>query len=207
MNRQPARKITNHGREIVTGGFSSIKNNCSIRWEAQNERDFLYHLEFDPEVIRYASQPLKLHYNLDGTMLTHYPDFAVERRNGRIDYYEVKPFDKTAELSFQDKTKAIRERLNKMGHQYYVVTDREIKIEPRLSNLKILYRYLATKHSLADQQAVMNCLVQPMKLNDLKYEIEILGLSISVCYWLMATGKIKFDLNEPITLRMTVYRA
>ena len=58
MDRKPARKITNHGREMVTGGFASYKNKRIVKWESQIERDFLYLLEFDDSVVSYYSQAI-----------------------------------------------------------------------------------------------------------------------------------------------------
>lgn len=207
MDMKPARKITNHGREIVTGGFASKKNKTIVKWESQLERDFLYHLEFDDTVLSYRSQALKLSFHHDGKMRYHYPDIEVTRNDHRIDYYEVKPFDKTDTEEFQNKSKAITTRLAQLGYRYYVVTDRDIRVEPRLSNLKILHRYIDVDINQQIETTILEILEKNMYLYELNHLIGNNGLYLSVCYALMAKGKIKFDINSPISLDMKISRA
>ncbi|MGQ4648881.1 hypothetical protein [Lyngbya aestuarii] len=57
-----ARKITNAGNRKVIGKFPSLKMNAVIWWESQLERDYIYLLEIDPEVLSYGEQPLTISY-------------------------------------------------------------------------------------------------------------------------------------------------
>lgn len=204
MHTKPIRKITNHGREIVTGGFASKKNKAIVRWESQLERDFLYHLEFDDTVQSYRSQSLKLSYHYDGKMRHHYPDIEVTRADHRIDYYEVKPFEKTDNDEFQSKYKAITTRLEQLGHRYWIVTEEYIRVEPILSNLKILYRYIDVDIALQVEKTILDFVEDNMYLYELNHLIVNTGFNLSECYALMARGKIKFDLESPINLDMKI---
>ena len=46
-----ARKITNRGTKKIIGKFPSLKMNTAIWWESQLERDYIYLLEIDPDVL------------------------------------------------------------------------------------------------------------------------------------------------------------
>ncbi|MCC5796352.1 MAG: hypothetical protein JJU48_03390 [Methylophaga sp.] len=206
MDRKLARKITNHGREMVTGGFASKKNKMIVKWESQIEQDFLFHLEFDDSVLSYRSQAYRLDYNFEGKVTHHFPDIQVTRANGQIDYYEIKPLDKTTSDKFKSRTKAIAERMASLGHGYAVVTDADIRIQPRLENLKILYRYIDVEISVDDEATIMDLIAFSMPINEFASLLDIAGFDLSVCYALMARGKISFDINTPIDMQMMISR-
>ena len=70
------RRITNGGRKVI-GKFPSIKNGRMVWWESQIERDYLYLLEIDPDVVSYEEQPLKIRYYLDGEPHLYTPIFGL----------------------------------------------------------------------------------------------------------------------------------
>lgn len=53
---------------------------AGIWYESLSERDYMYLLEIDPDVLSYSSQPLKIIYTLDNRQRRYTPDFLVERR-------------------------------------------------------------------------------------------------------------------------------
>lgn len=65
-----ARKITNAGNRKVIGKFPSLKMNAVISWESQLERDYIYLLEIDPEVLSYGEQPFTISYTDNMCKLT-----------------------------------------------------------------------------------------------------------------------------------------
>jgi hypothetical protein len=73
------RKITNAGSKKVIGKFPSIKMDAIIWWESQIERDYIYLLEIDPDVISYVGQPFKIFYTDLGKSRSYTPDFLVKR--------------------------------------------------------------------------------------------------------------------------------
>ncbi len=60
------RTISNAGSNKVIGKFPSVKMNEVQSWESQIERDYIYLLEIDTDVISYKSQPFCLNYILEG---------------------------------------------------------------------------------------------------------------------------------------------
>jgi len=61
----PVRKITNTGTKKNIGRFFSWKMRDGIWYESLLERDYMYLLEIDPDVLSYCSQPLKITYRLE----------------------------------------------------------------------------------------------------------------------------------------------
>lgn len=207
MDRTPARKITNHGREIVTGGFASKKTGAIIPWESQIERDFLFHLEFDHSVLSYRSQAIKIEFNFQGKVTSHFPDIQVVRPNNQIDYYEVKPAHVTESSEFQEKTKIITEHLARQGHGYSVVTDKDIRVEPKFGNLKLLYRYLNVEISPDDEKTILDLLNKQMPIHAFSDLLDDHDFDLADCYALMAREKIDFDINDIIHPFMLIARS
>src|SRR5437588_206487 len=88
-----ARNISNKGSRKIIGKFPSLLMGLVVKWESKLERDFIYLLEFDSDVISYREQPIRIIYFLDGKSCRYTPDFLVVRKNKR-QIIEVKPKDK-----------------------------------------------------------------------------------------------------------------
>lgn len=80
----------------LSGNFVSKKNeNRLIQFESSLERDYVYLLEFDPEVYCYLEQPLKIKYvSPQNKRKTYVPDFLVRYRDPLIkdELIEIKFF-------------------------------------------------------------------------------------------------------------------
>ena len=136
----PARKITNTGTKKNIGRFFSVKMHSGVWYESLTERDYMYLLEIDPDVLSYSSQPLKIAYKEDGKRRKYTPDFFVERSQKK-QVVEIKPIT----LIDSDKNKRFFQCITYIcqskGWEFLVITDEMIRREPFLSNIKLLYRY------------------------------------------------------------------
>lgn len=137
------RKISNKGTKKVIGKFSSLKMGQVIWWESQIERDYIYLLEFDPDVVSYEEQPLRIEYYLDGKKHRYTPDFLVRKADKRI-IVEVK----REEEALKEKNQCIFRIVSYMcacnGYEFIVVTNTMIRLQPRLDNIKLLTKYQRT---------------------------------------------------------------
>jgi hypothetical protein len=149
----PARKITNRGSKKNIGKFFSFKMQSLIWYESLNERDYMYLLEIDPDVVSYRSQPLKISYTLNHQLRQYTPDFLVERRS-REQIVEIKPEKRLNQEYNLQLFQAITKLGQSQGWEFVVITDKMIKKEPLLSNLKLLYRYAQIRLTL---QNLMVC--------------------------------------------------
>ena len=199
-----ARSIHKIGRKRVIGSFMSAKMAAPVEWESQIERDFYYYLEFDDDVQAYAAQPIRYRYTLNHKYHYHYPDVEIYRYStNQQKFVEIKPHHVTQKIEFQEKTAAIEAQMLIDGHDYSVVTDAQIRVEPTLSNLKLLYRYILHEYDYLNLQLLISHLrnvgTTMLTLDELKNEAEQFSLALIDCYSLIANKKFSFNTQEPLT--------
>lgn len=134
------RKPKNSGTLKNIGKFPSLKNKKIVWFESLLERDFIYLIEFDKQIIRYEEQPFKIKYKLNQKSHSYTPDFLIERQNKK-QIIEVKPQIKTEKEEFIVFSSSMKKLLASEGYEYLVVTDSTIRLQPKLSNIKLLWYY------------------------------------------------------------------
>lgn len=135
----PVRKVSNRGGNII-GSFPSIKMGRMVAFESLLERDYLYLLDYDPDVERFEEQPLTIEYCHDGKMLHYTPDFRlVERGCDVLVECKLDKFSNTDEN--RRKFAAARDWCTQHSWEFRVVTDRQIRAGFCLQNVKLLTRY------------------------------------------------------------------
>lgn len=113
---------------------------AGIWYESLTERDYMYLLEIDSDVLSYSSQPLKIIYTLDNRQRHYTPDFLVERHRQK-QIIEIKP---ARQLNSEKNTKlfqCIDPIIQEKGWEFLVITDEMIRQGSLLNNIKLLYRY------------------------------------------------------------------
>lgn len=196
----PKRKITNTGTTKVIGKLPSLKMNTAIWWESQLERDYIYLLEIDPNVLSYCEQPFTITYTSQRKLKRYTPDFLVTRpQNQQI--VEVKP----EHLAYDDKNLQLFRQIapiaiaNEM--EFVVITERMIRVQPRLNNIKLLYKYAKVSLSLTNY---LDCLeyFRNTKLTSLlnaEQQLRAKGISRSILLRLLWSGFLVTDLMKPIS--------
>jgi TnsA endonuclease N terminal len=196
----PARKITNTGTKKNIGKFASNKNQALIPYESYLERDYLYFLEIDPQVIYYTAQPFKLNYYLDGKSHRYTPDFFVERTNKK-QVVEVKPENKARLPKYLTLFNKVAPIITEFGWEFSVVTDKMIRIQPCLHNIKILYKYSRVQYSL---QHLIRCkdylqVFSPVTIKEAEQSLHKDGISKQILFSLIYSGFIEIELILPIS--------
>jgi hypothetical protein len=115
----------------------------NIWTESILERDLIYRLEYDSNVISYRAQAIRLFFELDGKRRYYTPDLLCERRIGPPQIIEVKPKNKLSPW-FLQLYRIITPICEREGFEFIVYTEFEIRIQPFLSNIKILWKYART---------------------------------------------------------------
>lgn len=196
----PARKINNTGTKKNIGKFVSNKNQALIPYESHLERDYLYFLEIDSQVISYTGQPFKLNYYLDGKLRRYTPDFFVERTNKK-QVVEVKPESKARLLKYLTLFNKVAPIITEFGWEFCVVTDKMIRIQPCLNNIKILYKYSRVQYSLQDLVRCKNYL-QNFSSVTIQEATQVLhkdGISKQILFSLIFSGFLEIELILPIS--------
>lgn len=194
------RKITNTGNKKNIGRFPSLKLKRNVWWESQIERDYIYLLEFDTQVISYAEQPLKVSYRFN-TKIHHYtPDFLKHSCNKK-QIIEVKPKKKLLEIKIIEMLHIVAQLLENEGYEFLVVTDEQIRIQPKLNNIKLLWKY-ARKPLPSWYQAYCEECFQNKNAVSLKEVIDFFStknISKETIFALMYHQVFDTDLMLPIT--------
>jgi hypothetical protein len=199
LERPRARRLTNATPNKVIGRFPSVKMGRAIWWESQIERDYIYLLEIDPDVVAYKEQPFRIKLEMFGSKRSYVPDFLVVRRSGK-QIVEVKPVEKVTTEENSLLFPVMREMAAEQRYEYVVVTDGMIRVQPRLNNIKLLFRYARTEirpqHQLAIIKFVQDhpaaCIAEAREF--LKGE----GISPRVLYSLLYWNVVKIDLDQRI---------
>jgi hypothetical protein len=139
---EPSRSLKKgkYGKHIVH--FPSLKNRKVVVCESELEADFCVWLEYEANVVEYAPQPGTFSLALEGAPSRYTPDFQITYDTGEIRYIEVKPdhiFQDAGYLRKIDEFKRIAEQ---HGYSFGLVTERDIRIQPKLRNLQNLYNRL-----------------------------------------------------------------
>lgn len=192
----PTRKVVTRSGHKVRGFFPSVKNQRMVAWESLLERDAIVLFELSPGVISYEEQPsIELYY--DGSVpRKYYPDFALTLQNGSIAHVEVKPKKKLASHLTYTRLHQIAANYQMQSRQFWILTDEEIRKQPRLSNLKQYAYHLKTVRSKA---------LPIWTLHELRsrgdWTFQTLATALDGApsvFRLLASGLASCDLNKPI---------
>lgn len=143
----PKRKVVTRSGHRVRGFFPSAKNQRMVAWESLLERDAIVLFELSPGVIAYEEQPSIERYYDDSVLRKYYPDFALTLRNGSVVHIEVKPKKKLTNPLVYARLSLIAASYQRQCRQFWILTDEEIRKQPRLSNLTQCAYHLKADHS------------------------------------------------------------
>jgi hypothetical protein len=180
--------------------FMSLKNDSVVRTMSVLEFDFCFHLEYNPDVKSFSSQPESLYYIHNGRRCRYTSDFLVEGQNGQSSLIEVKHSSKINNPEFRARFAAKRKTSDECyGLDLRLITEKQIRINPILNNLKLLHRYSGL-HTVTEIEIFVLKYIQSKKKVQLRDISLDLGISepeviISSLCWL-SSGKIKTDLRN-----------
>ena len=174
---KPARKISNKGTKKNTGFFPSIKNERPVAFESLLERDYIYLLEYDSDVISYQEQPIKISFKIASRTYRYTPDFLVLRKN-KIQLIEIKPKRKLEKL-LNDKLTVKRYEAAALYcksnnyDEFKIITDEEIRSGYILENIKTLFHYSRSHVPAVDKMKIRNELMLngPQQISDILIKI------------------------------------
>ncbi|MDK6080581.1 TnsA endonuclease N-terminal domain-containing protein [Massilia varians] len=136
---QRARTIVRPTGGIVRGKFPSRKNGRMVHHEGLLELDAIYLFEASPLIFRFREQPTTIRYP-DGKRLRRYtPDFELILINGEVVVVEIKPARRLASTDMRRTFDCIEEHMQRSSVRFTILTDVELRQEPRLTNLKRIY--------------------------------------------------------------------
>lgn len=190
-----ARKVVTRRGRHFRGYFPSAKLRQMVPWESLLERDAILLFEFSPGVVSYKAQPTVVHYT-DGVQIReYYPDFELVLDCGRVVHAEIKPADRLENPRVADKFRAIASHYALKRQEFRILTDREIRREPRFTNLRSLAYLLGRQgHTLPTPADLEHHFTTaPRRFDD---AAALLGRDTTLR--LIAAGRLVFDLDKEL---------
>ena len=177
----PVRKVSNRGGNAI-GRFPSTKMGRMIAFESLLERDFIYLLDYDPDVEWFEEQPLRIEYLHETQQLHYTPDFHLIERGQHV-LAECKPerFVETEEN--RRKFAVARDWCEERGWEFRIITDQRVRSSLQLQNIKLLTQYARQKVDIAIRSqihAFLQTTQAPVSVHDLACAIHPADTSIVV---------------------------
>lgn len=191
-----ARKVVTRGGRKFRVLFPSKKLRRYVECESLLERDAMLTVEFSPGVVSYQEQPILIEYEEDGKMRRYYPDLEVILKSGEIIHVEIKPALKLISVEMMSKFNAIKSHYDRIGRRFIILLDSQIRIEPRLSNLKRIATGYCSPEHYASLVETATRLVQ----DDLSFTVPKLAqiLKLSHVLALIGSGTLCCELNKDL---------
>jgi len=232
---KPVRKV---GRSMYGTGHavshpSSKVASGIVRARSPLMADGLLHLDTDPNVVRMSPYPMSVFYwstNGDETSVKreHIPDMAIKRGDGTVVFLDyVSSVEQAATPRFQLR---VAERLRHFGEEfgcgYQVLDERTIRIEPRLSNVRLMWTHREREtepRSLSHAREALRRTPLPNTIRavsenadisrqaiswageDLPTAVDETNLVFTAVMQLAMRGDVLLDLGRPLTLDSTIH--
>jgi hypothetical protein len=174
-----------------------------VAWESLLERDAIILFEFSPGVVAYQEQPSIEVYYEDTVPRRYFPDFALHLQDGSVAHVEVKPASKLRDAATKDRYSRIAQQYERQARQFRILTEEDIRAEPRLSNLKLLAYHKREPQSHLQLDVLLGSLRHEGS-RTLENFAELLG-GVEHVYHLLAAGLLTCDLTLPIQRDTTIH--
>lgn len=136
-----ARKVIGRSPARVVYKFPSIKLGRTVYCESGLELDYAFLLDADHGgVLSFQEQPGKIRYHLNGKLHSYTPDFFVPRPHKK-QIVEVKPESEVLSEKNKILFGIIDSICREAGYEFVVAIDAKIRAQPRLGNIKLLWKY------------------------------------------------------------------
>lgn len=195
--------------------------------------DGLLHLDTDPNVVRMSPYPLvALHWSTDDNVTVfkreHIPDMAIELADGSVVFVDyLSRAEQAATPEFQRRVaERIRHFGDEFGCAYQVLDERTVRIEPRLSNVRLMWTHREREtepRSLSHAREALRRTPLPNTIravsdnadisrqairwagDELPTAVEETNLVFTAVMQLAMRGEVLLDLGRPLTLDSTIH--
>jgi hypothetical protein len=201
------RKVTNKGFRKFIGKFSSFIHKKIIAYESRLERDFLYLVEWDHlDVLGVWEQACRVHYFDNGRRRRFTIDFLIKRKR-KTQMIEIKYSTRAEQPKHQAAFRAARKAANREGYEFKVYTEKTIRQQPRLDNIKLLIYYQRTIIHPQHQILCRDFFRSPSKayLGELTHFFNSKGVETTTVFALLRWRVVGFDINQPLIPEAIVY--
>lgn len=194
----PRKNLDKYSLVKHTFNFYSKKNSDLMYCESHAEKGALLELEYDPQVLRYQTQPQSYEYRVKGRKRRYTPDILVKTVSNTFRYEEVKTKQGSEDLKFQEKFDRLkilfRDRIRVPLHLH--VSDAAHR-NARIGNLWYLYIHL--DYPLTPREMdLLRSIRFPIKLLDAVNIVRDAGHRTDPIYAAMAQSLVIYNASKRI---------
>lgn len=194
----PRKNLDKYSLVKHTFNFHSKKNGELMYCESHAEKGALLELEYDPQVLRYQTQPQSFQYRVNGCKRRYTPDILVKTVGNTFRYEEVKTREGAKNPKFQEKfnrlTILFRDRIRvPLRLRISDATHRDA----RLGNLWYLYSHLHYPLTPPEQD-LLRSIRFPISLMDAVGLVRDAGHRTDPIYAAMAQGLVTYSASKRI---------
>lgn len=181
------------------GKFASQKTGRAVRSRNSLEFDLHRDWEVDPSVLDFIERPVKLRYrSASGRIAHHIPAAAVRRRGAGPEFVDLAWEDSPNLAQREARWERIGRAFASLGFPYRVISERDVRGQPRHRNIEELFR---SRHVPPPPAALVEHLTAvlrhgPVSLAQICHLVP--GLLPRQVPWLILRGYLSIDLAQPL---------
>ena len=191
------RRNLKHSRVKNIFKFVSSKMNQILTVESRLEFDTCFHFEYSTEIEHFIAQPEGFYYSYQDKQYPYTPDFLIIDK-GVKKFVEVKPWAKAQSVEFHQRFSAKQKQVNQHNIPLILVTDKQIRVNPVLNNLKLLHRYSGFQSLTPLHQSLLDIVRRSNQIqikNLAKYLSIEYGIAIKMTLGLLSSGLLYTNLT------------
>lgn len=187
----------------IQGSFPSLKLGRSVPYTSTLERDLLFVLEYEIQVLRYQEQPFVVTAWAEGRERRYTPDYALWTETGQT-LVECKPAAQLSDPHTQQQIAVGTRWTSAHGWHFEVVTEVPLRTGSYLANLKLLWRYSRLRVTPAVRVSLLDRLADAdsLPLSQLATTPEELPLALHLLFH----QALYADLTQPLTEHSRIWR-
>jgi DNA-binding Xre family transcriptional regulator len=194
------RKLDKTSRVKPSINFYSHKLHALQYAESILETDAYLHLEFEPTVKRYLTQPCSFKLNINNRKTRYTPDALVEDIYGNYFFLEVKPSSKLQEDKNSEKFSQIKSYFEEeLNVPFRILTEKDIRVGKLTQNLQQLYVFLDVALDNATTKKIVNTLPEKVTVKTLEQVCHQFHQLPHYAWALIAHGYFNFHFEEMLT--------
>ena len=189
----------------TSGHFISCKMQTNLWYESVLQRDFMYWLEFDPDVVWYTTSTEPLKYYDKGKEKLYYPNFQIIRHQKK-QVIDLKFQKAITSKKYRELYPILCEVCRDAEWEYTALTELQVRQEPTISNIKLLYRYAREDFSIDEYRNCLSILKStvPASLAKIYELLYCQNIRKNVLFKLLFYSFVEINLKESINLNSQI---
>jgi hypothetical protein len=147
---ESVRNVVTRSGGMPRGHFPSVKNGRMVAYEQMLERDACLLFEMSPLIRAYREQPEQIWFPDHDRSRRYTPDYLLDLPGNRSMLVEIKPSHVLRKPEIRKKFDHVLEHMARQGKPFVILTGDEIRRQPRLNNLRLLWRDAPVRFPTAD---------------------------------------------------------